>query len=175
MVGLIADIRLSYLFFAFALHYAFSPEGISMDQEMEAKGRSRRSISVELGQLKLFAKAIGESDPIHFDQAAAEAAGLRAPLAPPTFSYALGALAFGSESWSEELGIDPASLLHGEQTFEYFQPIHAGDVLLLQRQVVDRYEKKGGKLSFVVVDTSATNQRNELCVRSRMVGVIQKP
>src|SRR3546814_15998143 len=111
---------------------------------------------------------MGETSQIDFDQAAAESAGLRAPLAPPTFAYSLGVLAFGSESWSKDLGIDPARLLHGEQAFEYFQPIHAEDELSLQRKVVDRYEKKGGKLSFVVVETEITNQRNELCVRSRM-------
>ena len=146
-----------------------------MEKENEAPGRSQRRIRVELGQLKLFAKAIGETNPIYFDEASAKAAGLPAPLAPPTFSYSLGALAFGSKTWSEDLGIDPTKLLHGEQTFEYFQPIHAEDELLLRRQVMDRYEKKGGKLSFVVVDTEVTNQRNQLCVRSRMVGVIQNP
>ncbi len=144
-----------------------------MEHEAEANGLSQRRIRVELGQLKLFAKAIGETNPIYFDRAAAEAAGLPAPLAPPTFSYSLGVLAFGSESWSEELGIDPEHLLHGEQAFESFHPIYAEDELLLQRRVVDQYEKKGGRLSFVVVETELTNQRSELCVRARMVGVIQ--
>lgn len=145
-----------------------------MEREAEAKGWSQRRIRVEPGQLRLFAKAIGETNPIYFDKAAAEAAGLPAPIAPPTFSYSLGVLAFGSESWSDELGIDPARLLHAEQAFEHFHPIHAEDELLLRRRVVDQYEKKGGKLSFVVVETELTNQRGELCVRARMVGVIQK-
>src|SRR3546814_8952010 len=106
-----------------------------MEYEAGAKSLSRRKIRVEPGQLRLFAKAIGETNQIYFDQAAAESAGLRAPLAPPTFAYSLGVLAFGSESWSEDLGIDPARLLHGEQAFEYFQPIHAEDELSLQRKV----------------------------------------
>src|SRR3546814_17130757 len=121
-----------------------------MEYEAGAKSLSRRKIRVEPGQLRLFAKAIGETNQIYFDQAAAESAGLRAPLAPPTFAYSLGVLAFGSESWSEDLGIDPARLLHGEQAFEYFQPIHAEAELSLQRKVVDRYEKMGGKISFVI-------------------------
>lgn len=144
-----------------------------MEHKADTKGLSQRKIRVELGQLKLFAKAVGETNPIYFDQAAAEAAGLAAPLVPPTYSYSLGALAFGAESWSEEFGIDPTRLLHGEQAFEHFHPIYAEDELSLKRRVVDRYEKKDGKLLFVVVETDLTNQRNELCVRSRMVGVIQ--
>src|SRR3546814_8481365 len=74
-----------------------------MEYEAGAKSLSRRKIRVEPGQLRLFAKAIGETNQIYFDQAAAESAGLRAPLAPPTFAYSLGVLAFGSESWSEDL------------------------------------------------------------------------
>lgn len=146
-----------------------------MDSEETAAGGLQRRIRVELGQLKLFAKAIGESNPIYFDAAAAKAAGYPAPLAPPTFSYSLGALAFGSETWSVELGIDPARLLHGEQAFEYFEPIYADDELLLRRNVVDRYEKKGGLLSFIVVETDVVNQRDQLCVRARMVGVVRNP
>ncbi|HEY0940003.1 MAG TPA: MaoC family dehydratase N-terminal domain-containing protein [Steroidobacter sp.] len=136
---------------------------------------SQRQMRVELGQLKLFAKAVGETNPLFFDTAAATAAGLPGPLAPPTFLYTLGTLAFGAETWSNELGIDPTRLLHGEQTFEYFHPIHANEDIVLHRRLVDRYEKKQGRLTFVVVETEAFNQRNELCVRSRMVGIIRKP
>lgn len=141
-----------------------------MDRE-EPPGVSERRISVEWGQLKLFGKATGQAD-LRRSNPVDAADGPEAPL---TFAYSLGALAFGTESWSEELGIDPTRLLHGEQTFEYFEPICAGDEILLRRKLVDRYEKKNGALQFVVVDTEAVNQRNELCVRSRMVGVIPNP
>lgn len=146
-----------------------------MDQQAEPSGQVERRLRVELGQLRLFAKAIGENDPIYFDEAAAKVAGLPAPLAPPTFAYSLGALAFGPETWSNDLGIDPSRLLHGEQSFEHLRPIYAYDEILLRRRVVDRYEKKGGRLEFVVVDTDALNGLGALCVRSRMTGVIKHP
>src|SRR3546814_7754514 len=92
-----------------------------MEYEAGAKSLSRRKIRVEPGQMRLFAKAIGETNQIYFDQAAAESAGLRAPLAPPKSDYSLGGLSLGSESWSEDLGIDTARLLHGEQTYQYVQ------------------------------------------------------
>src|SRR3546814_12703706 len=107
-----------------------------MEYEAGAKSLSRRKIRVAPGQLRLFAKAIGETNQIYFDQAAAESAGLRAPLAPPTFAYSLGVLAFGSDSWSEDLGIDQARLLHGEQAFAYFQPLHSEAEIPLLRKVV---------------------------------------
>ena len=145
-----------------------------MEEKAAPSGQIERTLRVELGQLKLFAKAVGESDPIYFDEAAANAAGFPAPLAPPTFVYSLGVLAFGPETWIDDLGIDPSRLLHGEQRFEHFQNIYARDDILLRRRLVDRYDKKGGRLEFVVVDTDALNRLGELCVRSRMIGVIQR-
>src|SRR3546814_5846902 len=71
--------------------------------------------------------------------------GVQTCALPISFAYSLGVLAFGSESWSEDLGIDPARLLHGEQAFEYFQPIHAEDELSLQRKVVRSEERRVGK------------------------------
>ena len=43
-----------------------------------------RTIDVEKGQLRFFAKATGETNPIYFDEAAAQAAGHPAIPAPPT-------------------------------------------------------------------------------------------
>ncbi|HAD10632.1 MAG TPA: MaoC family dehydratase, partial [Porticoccaceae bacterium] len=41
------------------------------------------TVDVELWQLKFFAKAVGETDPVYFDEAAARQAGHRSILAPP--------------------------------------------------------------------------------------------
>ncbi len=40
---------------------------------------------VEKGRLRLFAKAIGETDPVYSDEQAAQAAGHRSLPVPPTF------------------------------------------------------------------------------------------
>src|SRR5690606_30296819 len=42
---------------------------------------------VEAGQLRFFARTIGETDPVYFDEAAARAAGYRSIIAPPTFGF----------------------------------------------------------------------------------------
>jgi acyl dehydratase len=44
---------------------------------------------VEKGRLRFFAKAIGETNPIYTDEAAAREAGYRALVAPPTFTMVL--------------------------------------------------------------------------------------
>lgn len=129
-------------------------------------------VTVELGQLRLFAKAIGEENPIYFDPEAAKKAGFRTAIAPPTFSYGLAIGAFGPDAW-RRLGVEAKHLLHGEQCFEYFAPIFAGDRLQMVRRISDRYQKKDGRITFIVTDTEVFNQEGELCVRSRMTGVIK--
>ena len=116
---------------------------------------------VEKGRIRFFAEVIGATDPIYFDASAAQAAGYRNVVAPPTFI-------FGAESDSgvlmtllDTLKIDLRKVLHGEQRIDYHAPVCAGDTLRFQTRVSDIYDKKGGALEFVVNDTKVTNQLGE--------------
>ena len=124
-----------------------NPENIGRKSE-------QREIVVEHGQLKLFAKAVLETNPIYFDQSAAKAAGHPDILAPPTFGNCLKLLAPSKDLSYESLGIDYKGLLHAEEKIESFHPIYAGDRLTLTTEVIDMYEKKGGALEFLVMRTS---------------------
>ncbi len=134
-----------------------------------------RTIEVEAGFLKFFARATGETNPIYFDEAAARAAGHPALPAPPTylFSLALGAPAQRGDVLDpvNGIGIDMRRILHGEQKFAYHRPVHAGDRLTLTTTTRDIYSKKGGALDFVVQDTCAVNAAGELCVEMTQVTV----
>jgi acyl dehydratase len=133
-----------------------------------------RSVEVETGQLKFFAKATGETNPIYFDEAAARSAGHPRLPAPPTFAFTLNNLAPSKgPSWLSEMGVNIGNVLHGEQSFEYHQPIYAGDVITIAGRITDIYEKKGGALNFIVMENDATNQKGELCVRQRSVTVVR--
>ncbi|MEQ1784484.1 MAG: MaoC family dehydratase N-terminal domain-containing protein, partial [Hyphomonadaceae bacterium] len=127
--------------------------------------------------LKFFAKATGETDPIYFDEAAAQAAGHPSLPAPPTwlFSMALSAPAKRGGLFDADngIGVDMSRVLHGEQSFAYHRPIHAGDRLALTTTTKDIYARKGGALEFIVQDTQATNEAGELCVEMRMVTVVR--
>jgi len=52
-------------------------------------------------------------------------------------------------------------VLHGEQALTYGAPICAGDEVTLISKVVDIYDKKGGAMEFVILETSAQNQLGE--------------
>jgi len=128
---------------------------------------------VEKGRIRFFAEVIGATDPIYFDASAAQAAGYRNVVAPPTFI-------FGAESDSgvlmtllDTLKIDLRKVLHGEQRFDYHAPVCAGDTLRFQTRVTDIYDKKGGLLEFVVRETKVTNQLGEHVADMRGILVVR--
>jgi hypothetical protein len=119
--------------------------------------------SVDAAEIRAFALAIGETDRVYFDESAAIERGYRSIPAPPTFAFCLK-MKHQPESpdrllW-RVLGTDGAgiTLLHAEQAFVYESAICAGDVLTFEEHIADIYEKKGGALVFVVLETRVTNQ-----------------
>ncbi len=132
-----------------------------------------RSVEVEKGQLRFFADATGETNPIYFDEAAARAAGHHALPAPPTFLFCLASLAPDGETVMARLGLDIGRVLHGEQSFTYGEPIYAGDTITLKSRISDIYDKRGGALDFIVEDTEATNQAGAGVGAARTVIVVR--
>ena len=137
---------------------------------MEA-GRS--VITVERGRLASFATAVKETNPIYFDPRVAAEAGLPGIPSPPTYSFVMDNFGKFPELQPEtEGGVNALALalgplvgkggliLHGEQAFTYTRPIYAGDVLESKGKIVDAYRKesKGKTMTFVVVETSWTDQ-----------------
>ena len=132
-----------------------------MDTSLIGQESSPRSVVVEQGQLQFFAKATGTKDKQYWDVDGALAAGHRALPAPPTFLFSLDLLAASGEPGIlAQLGVDIGRILHGEQRFKYGAQIYAGDTITMATKVTDMYEKKGGKLQFVITETKATNQDN---------------
>lgn len=138
-------------------------------------GKTLPTVSNEVTEagVQTFANAIGETDPIHLDAAAARAAGYRGVVAPPTYIFVLKYAVAPSVQALGELGIDAhaGELLHAEQSFEHFGPVCAGDTLRFSERVADVYEKKGGALKFMVLEIVTHNQFDELVCKIRHVEV----
>ncbi|QGZ55147.1 MaoC family dehydratase N-terminal domain-containing protein [Paraburkholderia acidiphila] len=126
----------------------------------------------EAGRLRFFAKAIGETNPVYFDESAARDAGHPALPLPPTFLFSLE-FEQPDGSWRDEIGIELPRILHGEQSFTYHRLAYAGDVLLFESRIADIYDKKAGALEFVVRETRVTNQRGEHVADLRSV-IVQR-
>jgi acyl dehydratase len=115
-------------------------------------------MTIERSRLQFFAKAIGETNPVYTDLAAARAAGYTDLPAPPTFLFGAELDSGASDQLVADLGIPFANLLHGEQRFTYHHPACAGDKVTVRSKVTDVYEKKGGALEFVVKSSHITNE-----------------
>ncbi|KAF1066513.1 MaoC family dehydratase N-terminal domain-containing protein [Variovorax sp.] len=126
-------------------------------------------LPLERTRLQFFAKAIGETDPVYTDPAAARDAGYADLPAPPTFLFAAELDSGASNQLLADLGIPLAKLLHGEQGFSYHRAACAGDTVTVRSTITDIYDKKNGALEFVVKSSRATNQRNELVAELRTV------
>ncbi len=127
------------------------------------------TLDIERGRLKFFAKAIGETNPIYLDEAAAAAAGYADLPAPPTFIFAAELDSNSMFALFEQLGVPLAKILHGEQGFEYLAPIVAGDTVTVTSEVKDIYDKRGGALEFIETRSVAVNQRGDTVARLRGV------
>ena len=131
------------------------------------------SVEVEKGRIAFFARSIGATDPIHFDEAAARTAGYRGIVAPPTFGFSIAMDANQSFMVLDELGIDKTRTVHGEQGFVYYDDICAGDIISGRQRVAESYDKKGGALTFIVTETRLDNQLGQHVCDLRTVIVVR--
>ncbi|MEV6060969.1 MaoC family dehydratase N-terminal domain-containing protein [Nocardia asteroides] len=111
------------------------------------------TVFVERGRLRLFAEAIGETNPVYLDVAAARRAGHPDLPVPPTFFYSLELETPDPFGYLAALDVDLRRVLHGEQSFDYHHMAHAGDTLVLETRITDVYTKKRGALTFLVKQT----------------------
>jgi acyl dehydratase len=93
----------------------------------------------EVSRVKIaeFADAIGDPNPLYRDRDAAQAAGFRDVIAPPTFAIVISMSGSGRAVADPGLGLNYAMVVHGEQRFEYARPLMAGDVVTAQSTISD--------------------------------------
>ena len=117
---------------------------------------------IERGRLRFFAEAIGETDPAYSDLDAAVAAGYPDLPVPPTFFFGLKLDAPDPFAWIRDLGIDMRYVLHGTQRFAYQRMVFAGEHVTFRPRISEVFDKRGGALEFVTLETAVT--RNDVPV-----------
>jgi len=145
-----------------------------IDRKHIGKRLPKSVLQVERGRLEFFAKAIGETNPIYLDETAARAAGYSSPPAPPTFIFAAEQDAGSMARAFTEMGVDLPRVLHGGQTFTYHAPVFAGDTITVESRISDIYDKKGGALEFIVMDSTASNQHGGVVAEMRLLAVVRQ-
>jgi N-terminal half of MaoC dehydratase len=144
---------------------------------------------VEATHILMFARAIGDENPVYTDPGSPEAAEFGSVIAPPTFTMAgaqfdpenillpkIGQPWFGSAKEPSGAEITSTGRLHAEQHFEYHRPLLASEVLTTVARdgaTWEKESKRGGSLLFeekfidyLVADTG------ELVVTARFVSVL---
>jgi acyl dehydratase len=128
----------------------------------DAVGKTYPPVTYAVGREKIreYARAVGESEPLHLDLDAARAAGHADLVAPPMFATVYTSEAISRALFDPELAIDFAHLLHAGQEFVWGPLVAAGDEIDTETEVKDVSERGG--LAFYVFETRSTNQRGEL-------------
>jgi N-terminal half of MaoC dehydratase len=147
---------------------------------------------VEASHTMMFARAIGDLNPVYSDVNSPEAIEAGGVLAPPTFTMAGAQFDPGNhlipkqgEPWfgsaKEPTGVDRSAggagvvRLHAEQHFEYHRPLMAGEVLHTVERDGTSWEKsssRGGVLKFEEKFIDYVNTAsNEVVVTARFVSV----
>lgn len=101
------------------------------------------SFTIERGKIKEFVLAIGDKNPIYYDEEIARENGYRTIPVPPTFPTVIemwGGLDF--ETLIQKLELNPLKVLHGEQEYQYIKDLYAGDTVSCIAKVVSHSQKR---------------------------------
>jgi acyl dehydratase len=145
---------------------------------------------VEAGHIMMFARSVGDPNPVYDDAAYAATTEVGGIIAPPTFVQAgaqyddayplrpkIGQPWFGSGKHPSGItrergsggrtgsgsgsGVGGGTGLHAEQHYTYHRPLRAGDVLTAETRSGERWEKEGKRAGKLVFAETITEYRDE--------------
>ncbi len=158
-----------------------------------------KKFPVEYTHIMMFARSVGDENPIYHDEEYAKKTEVGGIIAPPTFAQAsaqfdpnfilrpqVGKPWMGSgktptgtppkpkTEGEKKEGGGGGGGLHAEQHFEYHRHLRPGDVLSVTIIPGQKWEKEGkrsGKLKFSETISEYRDQKGELVITARGVGV----
>ena len=134
------------------------------------------TLEVEKTGCRTFARAVGHTDRIFYDEEYAKSKGYRSIVAPPGF---LGTPVFSpasphadAETGGPRFSIPYKRVLNGGTEYEYFDTVCAGDVLTARSKISGFNERVGsmGPMLITTRETTFTNQEGR--VVAKMYGTV---
>lgn len=143
-------------------------EGLITDEMRAEIGKESAPWTCEVDKtaIRIFARSVGHTDPVYYDEAAAKAAGYRGLVAPPGY---LGTPVFRpstGEAGPMGRGRGPQPrrplnrVLNGGTEIEYMDDICAGDVLTATSHLA-ALEERAGSIGQMLISTNKTVYKNQ--------------
>jgi hypothetical protein len=131
------------------------------------------TLEVEKTNCRMFARAVGHTDPIFYDEAEAKARGYRSIVAPPGF---MGTPVFrpgqagGGPAQNRGYSVPYKRVLNGGTDYEYFpenDTICAGDTITARSKIAGFEETEGslGPMLITKRETTYTNQDGKVVAK----------
>ena len=123
---------------------------------------------VEKHSIEHFARAIGESNPIYFDEQFAKE-NVGGIIAPPTFIRL-----FRPKRLEKQFPDSFSNLVDGGSSYTFYEKIFVGDKITVVSKLKDLFIKSGsfGDMMFKISLTSYTNQKNILVAEQEITTIL---
>ena len=131
------------------------------------------NFNIQKQRMILFAKATGQTDPVYFDESTAKAKGYPSLIATPTFLTVVIHEQDNPYEYLNDLSVDLGRILHVGQVYKYHEPIFADDIITMEGQIVNMFDKKDGALQFLEFESKYTNQKSVLVAESLSTMVVR--
>ena len=152
-------------------------KSVVTDEMREAIGKESKPTTMEVDKTgcRMFARAVGHTDLIFYDEEYAKSKGYRSIVAPPGF---LGTTVYSplrgdpTEAGGGRFSIPYKRVLNGGTECEYFDTVCAGDMLTARNKISGFTEREGsmGPMLITSRETTFTNQDGQLV--AKMYGTV---
>lgn len=139
------------------------------------------TVTIDRRESQRYALAVGDENPVYFDESAARAAGHRTIICPPTFVFhalvqpqANGDLREdGLWSTVGNVKLEVGRMMAGGEEWDYVEAVCVGDTITAETRLAAVDQKEGSKGPFVRVvrEVTYTNHNGEVVARSRGIGI----
>jgi len=134
----------------------------------------QRKYVVTKKDIRRFAQAIGDPNPLYYDEVYAKTTRFESIVAPPLFCHSVAFEDVSPEQLppdgspvEADVPIPAKRMVGGGSVFENYIRFKPGDTIVVKAKIKDLYTKQGksGLLYFIVHETCFYNQNNELAAK----------
>ena len=139
------------------------------------------TVPIDRREAQRYAYAVGDENPLYFDEKAAHSAGYRTITVPPLFITHALVLPKPADTLREDglyedttsVQLEVSRMMFGGEEWDFIEPVCVGDEITATTRLADLDQKEGSKGPFVrlVRETTFVNQDEQVVARSRQIGI----